>query len=115
VVTLMKHRDPLTKPDDEQLHVLPMYTLDDTDEFGDRQNQLNKCKTGAIEVLSKFECEVRVRSAPLLPTKRTPKKRGVEEEFEFLSFRKYELEKELKRLRRSNGGVDSHLQSSQVR
>lgn len=36
VVTLTKHRG-LSKPDDEQLHTLPMYCLEDTDEHGQRR------------------------------------------------------------------------------
>lgn len=54
VVTLTKHRG-LEKPDDEQLHVLPMYVLDESDEFGDREAQNNKLKNGSIEMLSKYD------------------------------------------------------------
>lgn len=55
--------------------MLPLYTIDDSDEFGSPENQANKSKTGAIEVLSKYECEVRVRSVPLQPCRRQVKKR----------------------------------------
>lgn len=76
VVTLNKHRG-FQKPDDEQLHVLPLYVVDESDEFGDKQAQSDKFKNGSVEMLSKFPCEVRVRSVPLTPCRR--KKRQVEE------------------------------------
>ncbi|KAK6620540.1 hypothetical protein RUM43_010832 [Polyplax serrata] len=78
VVTLTKHRS-LTKPDDEQLHVLPLYIMDDTDEFGCKNSQEAKCKNGSIECLNKFPCEVRVRAVPLQPCRRHGKKRKEED------------------------------------
>lgn len=52
VVTLTKHRN-LCKPEDEQLHVLPLYVIDSTDEFGSRKEQEEKVLNGSIEVLHK--------------------------------------------------------------
>lgn len=48
-----KHRG-MQKPDDEQLHVLPLYVVDESDEFGDKQAQNDKFKNGSVEILSKY-------------------------------------------------------------
>lgn len=50
VVTLTKHKG-LEKPAEEQLHVLPLYVPEDTDEFGKNQNE--KVINGGIDVLEK--------------------------------------------------------------
>ncbi|RVE47230.1 hypothetical protein evm_008098 [Chilo suppressalis] len=78
VVTLARHR-ALAPATDEQLHVLPLYVLDTTDEYGSRDAQDEKVKSGALEVLDKFPMEVRVRSVPLQPCRRHGKKRKEED------------------------------------
>lgn len=72
VVNLMKHRG-LGKPDDEQLHVLPLYVMDMEDEHGSRDAQLEKIKNGSLECLQVYPMEMRLRSTPLTPNR---KKKG---------------------------------------
>ena len=64
MVTLTKHRGP-GPPDDEQLHVLPLYRLDDSplEEQGQTLGELDQRKrSGALQVLTKsvFESKVKI-------------------------------------------------------
>ncbi len=69
VVTLTKHRG-FSRPEDEQLHVLPLHVLEDTDEFGNAQRQYAKIQSGALDWLTKFPMKMRIRSRPMLSAKK---------------------------------------------
>ena len=55
IVTLTKpeNRENWRNPPDEQLHVLPHYMPDKTDEFGSQEGQKEKVEKGYVNILDK--------------------------------------------------------------
>nr|XP_002125458.3 uncharacterized protein LOC100181878 [Ciona intestinalis] len=63
------------KPPDEQLHVLPLYKLDLTNEEGTFEGVGQKIREGSIEILNGFRRQVRLRDKPVGTCKQRKQKR----------------------------------------
>ena len=79
IVTLTRpeNRENWRNPDDEQLHVLPHYMPERTDEFGSTEGQKAKVERGDVNVLDKFHRRIGRRSIRNLKCQKKAKQKQV--------------------------------------
>ncbi|XP_010850481.1 PREDICTED: methylcytosine dioxygenase TET1 isoform X1 [Bison bison bison] len=98
-------------PQDEQLHVLPLYKLSDTDEFGSREGMEAKIKSGAIMVLAPRQ---RKRMRFTQPVPRSGKKRAAMMT-EVLAHKIRAVEKKfIPRIKRKNNSMANNSKASSL-
>ncbi|XP_054937258.1 methylcytosine dioxygenase TET1 isoform X4 [Physeter macrocephalus] len=98
-------------PQDEQLHVLPLYKLSDTDEFGSRDGMEAKIKSGAIMVLAPHR---RKRTRFTQPVPRSGKKRAAMMT-EVLAHKIRAVEKKfIPRIKRKNNSMTNNSKASSL-